>query len=323
MVSAGQLAFFAPQWCFLFLLPWLVHRYFPRAQRGGVALRVPFLPANVVRTKKQGIPFWVVCVLQGGLVLCAMKPHWRVSTAPSNRAHHDWLLAVDLSSSMQTPDVQINAQEHSRLDGVKFWLHRLLEAHPGDRFGLLVFGTQAYMEVPLTYDHASVDYFVDEMAVGMLGEKTALGDAIAKGVDRLVHQPSDERILLLLTDGVSNAGTHAKEAALRAAQQRGVELHVVGVGTGQVREFQWQGQAVTSTPLADAELKALARDTGGHYFSASNEKDFDSLSAWMSNRHGHSGIRRMGQWQDLSPWVLLLVLVIWSGVMLNVCWSRR
>ncbi|KEZ65204.1 BatB protein, partial [Pseudomonas syringae pv. syringae FF5] len=115
-------------------------------------------------------------------------------------------VAVDVSGSMDYPDMQWKSDEVSRLVLVQQLLGDFLEGRKGDRVGLILFGTQAFVQAPLTYDRRTVRVWLDEARIGIAGKNTALGDAIGLALKRLRMRPATSRALVLVTDGANNAG---------------------------------------------------------------------------------------------------------------------
>ena len=168
----------------------------------------------------------------------------------------DILLAIDTSGSMRSPDMGRGLQSLSRLDAAKAVMQRFVEARPDDRLGLLVFGEEAFVQVPPTLDSAALIDFIGSLELGMAGANaTAVGDAIAVGVKRLKDLNAPSKIIILVTDGKSNSGRVQPMDAAAAAKALGVKIYTIGVGSSQIDE---------------ATLAAVARTTGGSYYAAAN-----------------------------------------------------
>ncbi len=169
----------------------------------------------------------------------------------------DILLAIDTSGSMKSPDMGRGLSPVTRLDAAKEVMGRFVEARPDDRVGLLVFGQEAFVQVPPTLDSSTLVDFISELDIGMAGPNaTAVGDAIAVGVKRLKDLKAPSKLLILVTDGKSNSGTVQPIDAARAAKALGVKIYTIGVGTSRID---------------DQELQAVAETTGGSYYSAPTE----------------------------------------------------
>ncbi len=170
----------------------------------------------------------------------------------------DLMLAVDLSRSMGERDILRNGRRESRLVAAKRVIADFLERRAGDRVGLIVFGDRAYALTPLTRDLRTVREQLDATATGLAGFATAIGDAITLATRRMQSQPAEQRVLILLTDGVSTAGALDPQEAARIARDRGVRIHTIAFG-GNVSEG-----------TDEVGLRRIAEITGGRAFSAGN-----------------------------------------------------
>ena len=171
----------------------------------------------------------------------------------------DILLAIDTSGSMRSPDMGRGLSPLSRLDAAKTVMQRFVAARPDDRLGLLVFGEEAYVQVPPTLDATVLVDFIGDPEIGMAGPNaTAVGDAVTVGVKRLKDLDAPSKLLILVTDGKSNSGTVQPIDAAKAAKALGVKVYTIGVGTSQID---------------DRGLQAVAQITGGKYYPAPTLSD--------------------------------------------------
>ena len=184
---------FAWPWLFALLpLPWLMRLVLPAADSGEAALKVSFLSdlEELARRKaratmpslRQQIPFLLLWLL---LLTAAARPQWLGEPLPIAASGRDLLVAVDVSGSMDFPDMQWHNEDISRLDLVKSLLGDFLENREGDRVGLILFGSQAYLQAPLTFDRHTVHTWLNEARIGIAGKNTAIGDAIGLALKRL------------------------------------------------------------------------------------------------------------------------------------------
>jgi Ca-activated chloride channel family protein len=273
---------FAWPWLLAVLpLPLLVAWRVPRAAEvPATALRLPFYDALLATTgtatpggSRSRLLFaslaWVL------LVIAATRPQFIGDPVRMPVTGRDILLAVDLSGSMETEDMVLGRQVANRLTAVKFVAGDFIERREGDRLGLVLFGDQAYLQTPLTFDRKTVRTLLDESAIGLAGQRTAIGDAIGLAVKRLRDQPQENRVLILLTDGANTAGSVAPLKAADLAAQEGVRIYTIGVGADDrlVRGI-FGTHRVPSTDLDEVTLTAIATKTGGKYFRA---RDIASL----------------------------------------------
>ena len=173
-------------WMLLILpLPWLVRRYAgPVAAAREAALRVPFLEefrqetAADLHVPVKNWPLWLAALAWLLLVLAAMRPLWLGDFIDIPVSGRDLMLAVDLSGSMEEEDFIIKGEQVDRLSATKWVAGDFIQRRVGDRLGLILFGEQAYLQAPLTFDHKTVQTLLNESAIGLAGKATAIGDAI-------------------------------------------------------------------------------------------------------------------------------------------------
>jgi Ca-activated chloride channel family protein len=212
------------------------------------------------------------------LVLAAARPQWLGDPVQLPIAGRDLMLAVDVSGSMEQEDYRLHGRPANRLDVVKAVAGRFIERRAGDRLGLVLFGTRAYLQTPLTYDRDTVGAMLNESVIGLAGRDTAIGDAIALAIKRLRQQPDDNRVLILLTDGANTAGNVAPLAAARLAAQAGVRIYTIGIGGGQVDVRSPFGMLLQQgSDLDPVTLQAIAVATGGQYFQATDAVQLEQV----------------------------------------------
>jgi len=189
----------------------------------------------------------------------------------------DLMLGIDISGSMREADLYAGNTRATRMAVVKQVAQDFVSRRAGDRVGLIMFGSQAYVQTPLTHDHETVQHFLDEAAVGLAGRSTAIGDAIGLAVKRLRDRPDASRVLILLTDGENSAGVIEPVAAARLAATSGIRIHTIGVGSD-VREGVFNVPFGNQrSELDEATLRAISSETGGQYFRARNQQELASI----------------------------------------------
>ncbi|WP_035240591.1 VWA domain-containing protein [Desulfobacter vibrioformis] len=191
------------------------------------------------------------------------------------------VLALDLSGSMKALDFKRDNKIVTRLDAVKGVVSDFIMKREGDRIGLVVFGTHAFTQVPLTRDYNTIAFMLDHLKIGAAGPSTAIGDALGISLKRLEDIPAKSNIIILLTDGKSNAGELSWQEAARIAAQRKIKIHTIGVGSRGKAPFLVEGlfgqQYVYRQVDMDWDaLDSIAKQTGGTFFKA---KDTDSLAS--------------------------------------------
>lgn len=261
------------------------------------------------------------------LVTAMARPQWTGEPVTLPTSGRDLMLAVDISGSMGTEDLQLGGQLVNRLTVVKNVVGEFIEAREGDRVGLILFGTNAYLQAPLTFDLETVHRLLSEAPVGIAGGKTAIGDAIGLAVKRLRQRPQGDRVLILLTDGANNVGEVAPVKAAELAAQDGIRIYTVGVGADEMRLPSLLGvfgsRVVNpSAELDEDTLTEIADITGGRYFRAQNTSKLveiydiiDALEPIEQEAQTYRPIAVLYQWPMGLAWALFLVLIIcdWRG----------
>ena len=276
-------------WPYIFILlplPWLIWRFCPPASaQGPPALYAPFVldiakHAGIV--EKQGGKRLRAALLSliWILLLCAAsRPQWLGEPVELPETGRSLMLAVDVSGSMETPDLDLEGSRGSRLDVVKQVAGEFLKQRTGDRLGLILFGTRAYLQAPLTFDRKTVAKLLSEAQIGIAGKQTAIGDAIGLAVKRLKKTHGKEAVLILITDGANTAGAVSPRKAADLAAQAGIKIYTIGVGARQiqVRDFFGTRTVNPSADLDEDTLKYIARVTGGKYFRATDRKSLEAI----------------------------------------------
>jgi len=269
---------FALPWAFLVLpLPLLVYWLMPATdRRGGAALHVPFFDA-LARLPRPGAEVAagrrakvaVKAVAWIALVTAAAQPSWVGDPLPIPTRGRDLMLAMDLSASMAERDFEVNGHTVDRHSVVNAVAKQFVREREGDRIGLILFGSRAYLQAPLTADRETVVQMLDESELGLAGRETAIGDAIGLAVKHLRERPSEQRVLVLLSDGASNTGALDPMQAASLAKQTGVRIYTIGVGSGAVTiDTPFGRRTLQGSELDEATLRRVAEETGGQYFRA-------------------------------------------------------
>ena len=277
-------------WPLAFLLvptPILVRWLIKASRKKQPALTVPTLDGfNELSTEESFsatlntmklIILWLAWIL---VIAAVARPQWVGEMVSLPTTGRDLMLAIDISGSMATEDMQVNDDYVDRLSVVKAVISQFLDARKGDRVGLVLFGTNAYVQAPLTFDLKSVKKLMIEAPVGIAGGKTAIGDAIGLTVKRLRERQNEEKIVILLTDGANNVGEIPPIKAAELASVDGIKIYTIGVGAEEMRVPSLFGSLAgrTTNPSADLDeetLLKIAEATQGRYFRA---KDTNTLA---------------------------------------------
>jgi len=245
------------------------------------ALRFPFFNAlratlNSSRRPRSRLRLGIAVLAWLLLVVAAARPQRMGETVHLPVSSRSIMLAVDLSGSMRIRDMQSGMQSITRLAAVKEVAGDFIKRRVGDRLGLILFGDEAYVQVPLTLDRSTVTTLLDEAQIGLAGRQTAIGDAIGLAIKRLRDEPAENRVLILLTDGASNAGNVDPLKAADLAARDGVRIYTIGVGSDRMMvEGRFGLPQIVASDLDEHTLTAIAQKTGGRYFRAT---DLDSLA---------------------------------------------
>lgn len=285
-MTIGSLSFAWPWVLALLPLPWLLQGLLPAAKpRTGMALQVPFFHAvdslgNNTPSRHNRFRFllaWLAWVL---LVIAAARPQWLGEPVDIPVSGRNLMLAVDVSGSMANEDYTLNHREVTRLAVVKAVAGRFIEQRRGDLLGLILFGSRAYLQTPLTYDTDTVRQMLDEAVIGLAGRQTTIGDAITLAIKRLREQPEGNRVLVLLTDGANTAGNIDPLSAARVAAKLHVRIYTIGIGGGPTGVRTPFGTLMQSGGDLDPEtLKTIAQITGGRYFQATDTAQLEKIYA--------------------------------------------
>jgi Ca-activated chloride channel family protein len=305
------------------LLPWLAARFVPAAAPLANPLRVPFLQQaerwqRAASFRDRRVRQWFALVAWLVLVVAASRPQWIGEPINVPASGRSMLLALDLSGSIR--DIVMGREGGPEI--LRRTARTFIAGRAGDRIGLIVFGSKAHLQAPPTFDLRLLSELVDEAFIGLAGDGTALGDAIALGVSRLRATPSAERVLILLTDGSSTEGVLNVPDAAELARQHGVRVHSIGLGSPTVQGVQRAGVG-----LDEAALKMVAAQTGGLYFRADSAGALERIYEALTQHEPVIGdVRSYRTRTELYAWPLGLSLLLALGALAygaSIGWKRR
>lgn len=270
-------------------LPWLTRLLPPINPHNQAALRVPFIEDFQSDTPEKKIinakswPFYLAIIAWCCLIIAGIRPQWLGEPVEMAVTGRDLMLAVDLSGSMEEQDFFIQQKPVDRLTATQSVASQFIQRRAGDRIGLILFGSQAYLQTPLTFDRHTVMTLLNEAAIGLAGESTAIGDAIGLAVKRLRSQPSNSRVLILMTDGANTAGVISPLKAADLAADNQLKIYTIGIGADEmiVRSLFGNRRVNPSRDLDEKTLTAIADKTGGQYFRARNSDEFNTIYALL------------------------------------------
>ena len=213
------------------------------------------------------------------LVIAVSRPQYVGELIEVPVSGRDLMLAVDISPSMKEEDMLLNGYQVTRLDVVKKVVSDFVVKRKGDRIGLILFGSQPYVQSPLSFDTVTVNTLLQEAFLGMAGKATAIGDAITLAVKRLRERPEDSRVLIVLTDGANTAGEIQPEKAAQLAAKENIKIYTIGIGADEQirRGFLSNFKVNPSRDLDEKALQEIADTTGGQYFRARNTGELELI----------------------------------------------
>jgi Mg-chelatase subunit ChlD len=303
-------------WLLLLMpLPWLAYRYLPAYNEARSAVRVPFFAAmsravgeapGVVGSRRNHWQLLLNLLVWALILLAAARPVFVEKPLERQQPVRDLMLAIDLSQSMETEDfTNANGEKINRLAAVKDVVQGFIDKRKDDRLGLIVFGSGAYPQAPLTLDHASLSLLLADTGIGMAGPNTAIGDAIGLSLKLLDQAHEQEKVLILLTDGNDTSSAITPDHAAQMAASKGVIIHTIGIGDPSA-----SGEAKVNLPA----LEQIARSTGGQFFRAEDRNalnqvydTLDQLTPHQVKTLSHQPQRELFHW-PLAAALLILVL---------------
>lgn len=250
------------------------------------ALRVPFFKMLAGNLKHQSLPVSKVLKLVFYLawcffVLALMRPVWFGEEIKLPKQVRQIMMVLDISGSMMEKDFVWNGRQTTRIDAVKAVTQDFIEKRKSDALGMILFGTQPYVYIPTTTDNEAVRQMTKEIAVGLAGDMTAMGDALALSVKQMKDVPAETKVVILMSDGYANAGSLLPEEAMQLAQDNKIKVYTIGLGADVMYQPTFFGtfQTNPSSDLDEKVLKQIAETTGGKYFRAKSSEDLKNIYA--------------------------------------------
>ena len=272
-------------------------------------------------------PLWLRLLTLLGwllLVLALARPQVVGEARQLPTTGRDLMLVVDISPSMDEPDMVRQGRRINRLQAVKQVLAEFIDQRQGDRLGLILFGSQAYVQAPLTFDRTTVNILLQEAGLGMAGNATAIGDAVGLAVKRLRERPLEQRVAIVLTDGANTAGEITPDTASELAQASAVRLYTVGIGAGADSSITGLLQRNPSRDLDETLLTRMAQQTGGQYFRARNLAELAGIYASINQLEPAV---QEGQFyrpvREYYVWPAALVIALWLFALLLRRYQKR
>jgi Ca-activated chloride channel family protein len=313
--------FLQPEWFWLLALLPLVLLW--RGRRGPVAA-IEYSDVSLAREvsrrgrSKIGWLMWMLPILAGALMIVGLarpqRAHGRTEVTANGI---DIVLGLDVSGSMQALDFQMEHQRVNRIEVVKAVVSKFIDERPDDRIGIIAFAGSPYLVSPITLDHDWLQQNLDRVSIGGVDDGTAIGSAIAAGVNRLRLTQAKSKVVILLTDGVNNTGKISPIAAAEAARAMGVKIYTIGVGVRgdapiPVRDALGNARLVMAKVDVDEKtLQAVADATGGKFYRATDTDSLQRIYEQINRLEKNAQtVQKFEHTEELYPWALIPALGI-------------
>ncbi|WP_320823219.1 VWA domain-containing protein [Reinekea sp.] len=301
------LALILPLW-------WLLPRSRKSASAG--ALEHPYLmslsqqqQAGRQPASRAGLVMQVAWIL---LVVALVRPQWIGAPVSNVIAGRSIFLAVDLSGSMLEPDMSWNGRAIERYQAVQAVVGQFVEQRQQDFIGLVVFGSFAEIQAPLTPDVQAVSAILRDLRPGMAGDSTAIGDGLALAVKQLRLSESPDKVIILLSDGENKTGDVTPEEAMTVAQQSDIKVYTIGFGGDRQNSFLARLTG-TANDIDERTLKTIAEQTQGRYFRATSTQDlaqvFQTIDSLETSDRDDRDVRLVVEYYWL-PLLLSFLLIM-------------
>jgi Ca-activated chloride channel family protein len=311
-----MLHFLQPEW--LWLLAVLPVVLILRGRPGRVAA-VQYsniqVARGVARTTRSRVGrwLWVLPLLAAAMLIIGLaRPQRALGQTPITASGIDIVLALDVSGSMKALDFKQGGERVNRIDVVKSVVSKFIDERPNDRIGIVSFAGAPYLISPPTLDHDWLRQNLDRVSVGGADDGTAIGSAIAASVNRLRASHAPSKVVILLTDGMNNAGKVSPMAAAEAAKALGVKIYTVAVGVrGEAPipvtdEFGNTRLAMAKVDVDEKTLQAVAALTGGAFYRATDTDSLEHIYDQINRLEKTTQVAQVAdRQQELYAWAVL------------------
>ena len=330
-----MIRFLQPEWFWVFALLPLVLLW--RGRRGPVAaIQYPDISlarevSRRTRSRVGGL-MWLWPILVAALMIVGLARPQRMHSRTEVTANGiDIVLLLDVSGSMQALDFSLDGRRLNRIAIVKTVVSKFIDERPNDRIGLIAFAASPYLVSPLTLDHDWLQQNLERVNVGVGDDGTAIGSAIAAGVNRLRGSSAKSKVIVLLTDGVNNSGKISPMAAAEAAQALGVKVYTIGVGVRgkapiPVRDETGRQHIILATVDVDEKtLQSVAAQTGAQFYRATDtdslQRIYDQINRFETTAQS---VERFEHLDELYRWPLYFAIgILGAGILLQQTRYRR
>jgi Ca-activated chloride channel family protein len=313
--------FLQPEWLWALTLLPLVMLW--RGRRGPVAA-IEYSDVGLAREvarrsrSRLGRWIWLLPIVAGALMIVGLaRPQRGQSRTEVTANGIDIVLGLDVSGSMQALDFLVDNQRVNRIEVVKSVVAKFIEERPDDRIGLIAFAAAPYLVSPITLDHDWLQQNLERVNIGVGDDGTAIGSAIAAGVNRLRMTPAKSKVVILLTDGMNNTGKISPLAAAEAAKALGIKVYTIGVGVRGKAPIPVKDEAgnmhliMAKVDVDEKTLQTIADETGGKFYRATDTESLEKIYEQI-NRLEKSAqtVQKFEHYEELYPWALIPSLAI-------------
>ncbi|MFV0626424.1 MAG: VWA domain-containing protein [Alphaproteobacteria bacterium] len=327
---------------FLLLLPFFIRAFLP-AIKGmhGDGLRVPktffetiktikkesgqFLGISLNEKHSEKIKLSLLFLIYLLLTIALARPQIVGEPLPLKTENREILLVTDISTSMLERDFDWQGRRIDRLTAVKKVVSNFIQKRTNDKIGLILFGTNTYLQAPITFDRNSVEKTLLSMDAGMAGNSTAIGDALGLALKNIKDSNNKNKVIILLTDGENNDGSISVQEAIDLAKSEGIKIYTIGVGSERniVQSFFGLNIQVGDGGLDEKSLKEIAEVSKGTYFKATDtkslEKIYEQIDKMEANQNEEKFVQEV---RELYHYPLVLALLFSFILVLSVRKTR-
>ena len=327
--------FFDPDWLWLLVLLPVLALWHGRAG-ATAAIRYPAVAvlSGLSRPTRARLGGWLpgLKLLALALLIAAMaRPQQGGTDARVHPSGIDIMLALDVSGSMQSLDFRLDGAPANRLDVVRSVVRKFIQARPNDRMGLLIFAGEPYLVSPVTLDHDWLLQSLERVQIGDMQDGTAIGSALATGLNRLRGQSAKSKILVLMTDGQNNAGAITPLSAAEAARALGIKVYTIGIGVrGEapmpVKDaFGNQRIIMEHVDVDEDTLQHIATATGARFYRATDTDSLQRIYAEIDTLEKTAfTVHTSEHWREWYPVLVLAGLALLGlALLLELTWLRR
>jgi Ca-activated chloride channel family protein len=265
------------------------------------------------------------------MILALARPQLSHESTSVKASGVDVMLAIDVSGSMAALDLTLDHQPADRLTVVKSVVEKFIDHRPNDRLGMIAFAGAPYLVSPLTLDHDWVDRNLARVELGTIQDGTAIGAGLTAAINRLRTSDAHTKLVVLLTDGVNNAGKVQPQLAAEAAAALGIKVYTIGVGTSGkaptpvTDEHGRKRTVMMDTDVDEPTLEAIAKTTGGEFFRATDTASLEAIYARIDAMEKTTReVSRHERRDEKFAWALLPALALLGlELTLATTWLRR